>query len=213
MEKDYKTVLENAKDEFVEKRSRFIGYCRPVKTEKEAVDFINEIRSEHWNATHNVYAYSLREGNIKRYSDDGEPSGTAGVPMLDVIVKNEIYDVAVVVTRYFGGVLLGTGGLVRAYSHGCKVALEAAQIVMMQNSLMCECECAYNQYGKVSSLIMGLGAEVDDTVFEGNVVIKFHLKPELLQSLNKKLADATSGEVTVIETGEKFFAVPVTDFK
>ena len=161
MEKDYKTVLENAKDEFVEKRSRFIGYCRPVKTEKEAVDFINEIRSEHWNATHNVYAYSLREGNIKRYSDDGEPSGTAGMPVLDVIVKNEIYDVAVVVTRYFGGVLLGTGGLVRAYSHGSKIALEAAQIVMMQNCLMCECECAYNQYGKVSSLIMGLGAEVE----------------------------------------------------
>ena len=213
MEKDYKTVLENAKDEFVEKRSRFIGYCRHVKTEKEAVDFINEIRSEHWNATHNVYAYSLREGNIKRYSDDGEPSGTAGMPVLDVIVKNEIYDVAVVVTRYFGGVLLGTGGLVRAYSHGSKIALEAAQIVMMQNCLMCECECAYNQYGKVSSLIMGLGAEVDDTVFESDVVIKFHLKPELLQSLNKKLADATSGEVSVTETGEKFFAVPVTDFK
>lgn len=87
MAKDYKTVLENASDEFVEKRSRFIGYCKPVKTEQEAIDFINEKRSEHWNATHNVYAYSLREGNIKRYSDDGEPSGTAGMPVLDVIVK------------------------------------------------------------------------------------------------------------------------------
>lgn len=87
MAKDYKTVLSNAKDEFVEKRSRFIGYCKPVTCEQEAVDFINEKRSEHWNATHNVYAYSLREGNIKRYSDDGEPSGTAGMPCLDVIVK------------------------------------------------------------------------------------------------------------------------------
>ena len=118
MNKDYKTVAREASDEFVEKRSRFIGYVKPVKTEEEAVAFINQKRSEHWDARHNVYAYSLREGNIKRYSDDGEPSGTAGMPVLDVIVKNEIYDVCVVVTRYFGGVLLGTGGLVRAYSQG-----------------------------------------------------------------------------------------------
>lgn len=209
MAKDYKTVLEYASDEFVEKRSRFIGYCKPVKTEQEAVAFINEKRSEHWNATHNVYAYSLREGNIKRYSDDGEPSGTAGMPVLDVIVKNEIYDVVVVVTRYFGGVLLGTGGLVRAYSHGSKIAVEAAKPVIMQCCLMCEARCAYNQYGKVSSLIMGIGAAIDDTVFEGDVLVKFHIKPELLGSLNKKLADATSGEVEVQESGEEYFAVPI----
>ena len=195
--KDYKTVLENASDEFVEKRSRFIGYCKPVKTEQEAIDFINEKRSEHWNATHNVYAYSLREGNIKRYSDDGEPSGTAGMPVLDVIVKNEIFDVVVVVTRYFGGVLLGTGGLVRAYSHGSKIAVEAAKPVIMQNCLVCEARCAYNQYGKVSSLIIGVGAAVDDTVYESDVLVKFHIKPDLLGTLNKKLADATSGGVTV----------------
>ena len=170
MAKDYKTVLENASDEFVEKRSRFIGYCKPVKTEQEAIDFINEKRSEHWNATHNVYAYSLREGNIKRYSDDGEPSGTAGMPVLDVIVKNEIFDVVVVVTRYFGGVLLGTGGLVRAYSHGSKIAVEAAKPVIMQNCLVCEARCAYNQYGKVSSLIIGVGAAVDDTVYELSLI-------------------------------------------
>ena len=197
MAKDYKTVLENASDEFVEKRSRFIGYCKPVKTEQEAIDFINEKRSEHWNATHNVYAYSLREGNIKRYSDDGEPSGTAGMPVLDVIVKNEIFDVVVVVTRYFGGVLLGTGGLVRAYSHGSKIAVEAAKPVIMQNCLVCEARCAYNQYGKVSSLIIGVGAAVDDTVYESDVLVKFHIKPDLLGTLNKKLADATSGGVTV----------------
>ncbi len=187
MAKDYKTVLENASDEFVEKRSRFIGYCKPVKTEQEAIDFINEKRSEHWNATHNVYAYSLREGNIKRYSDDGEPSGTAGMPVLDVIVKNEIFDVVVVVTRYFGGVLLGTGGLVRAYSHGSKIAVEAAKPVIMQNCLVCEARCAYNQYGKVSSLIIGVGAAVDDTVYESDVLVKFHIKPDLLGTLIKNL--------------------------
>lgn len=204
MAKDYKTVLENASDEFVEKRSRFIGYCKPVKTEQEAIDFINEKRSEHWNATHNVYAYSLREGNIKRYSDDGEPSGTAGMPVLDVIVKNEIFDVVVVVTRYFGGVLLGTGGLVRAYSHGSKIAVEAAKPVIMQNCLVCEARCAYNQYGKVSSLIIGVGAAVDDTVYESDVLVKFHIKPDLLGTLNKKLADATSGEVTVEQKDEQY---------
>ena len=123
MNKDYKTVQKSSNDEFVEKRSRFIGYCTPVKSEQEAVDFINAKRSEHWNATHNVYAYSLREGNIKRYSDDGEPSGTAGMPVLEVITNNDVFDVCIVVTRYFGGVLLGTGGLVRAYSKGAKLAL------------------------------------------------------------------------------------------
>lgn len=209
MAKDYKTVLENASDEFVEKRSRFIGYCKPVKTEQEAIEFINEKRSEHWNATHNVYAYSLREGNIKRYSDDGEPSGTAGMPVLDVIVKNEIFDVVVVVTRYFGGVLLGTGGLVRAYSHGSKIAVEAAKPVIMQNCLVCEARCAYNQYGKVSSLIIGVGAAVDDTVYESDVLVKFHIKPDLLGTLNKKLADATSGEVTVEQKDEQYFAVQI----
>lgn len=211
MAKDYKTVLENASDEFVEKRSRFIGYCKPVKTEQEAIDFINEKRSEHWNATHNVYAYSLREGNIKRYSDDGEPSGTAGMPVLDVIVKNEIFDVVVVVTRYFGGVLLGTGGLVRAYSHGSKIALEAAKPVIMQNCLVCVARCAYNQYGKVSSLIIGVGAAVDDTVYESDVLVKFHIKPDLLGTLNKKLADATSGEVTVEQKDEQYFAVQINE--
>lgn len=211
MAKDYKTVLENASDEFVEKRSRFIGYCKPVKTEQEAIDFINEKRSEHWNATHNVYAYSLREGNIKRYSDDGEPSGTAGMPVLDVIVKNEIFDVVVVVTRYFGGVLLGTGGLVRAYSHGSKIAVEAAKPVIMQNCLVCEARCAYNQYGKVSSLIIGVGAAVDDTVYESDVLVKFHIKPDLLGTLNKKLADATSGDVTVEQKDEQYFAVQINE--
>lgn len=209
MANDYKTVLSEASSEFVEKRSRFIGYCKPVSSEQEAVDFINKKRGEHWNATHNVYAYSLREGNIKRYSDDGEPSGTAGMPVLDVIVKNEIFDVCVVVTRYFGGVLLGTGGLVRAYSQGAKAALDAAQIVMMQNCYICSARCTYNQYGKVSALIMSIGAEIDDTIYETDVRIKFHIKPDILPQLNKQLADATSGGVQAVSEIEKYFAAPI----
>lgn len=209
MSDNYKTVESNASDEFVEKRSRFIGYCKPVKTEREAVDFISKIRSEHWNATHNVYAYSLREGNIKRYSDDGEPSGTAGMPTLDVIVKNEIYDVCVVVTRYFGGVLLGTGGLVRAYSHGAKIALDAAKIVLMQSCFVCSLRCSYNQYGKVSSLLIEMGADIDDTVYEADILVRFHIEPDLFLQLNKKLADATSGEVMAKSDGEKYFSKPL----
>lgn len=209
MNKDYKTVAREASDEFVEKRSRFIGYVKPVKTEEEAVAFINQKRSEHWDARHNVYAYSLREGNIKRYSDDGEPSGTAGMPVLDVIVKNEIYDVCVVVTRYFGGVLLGTGGLVRAYSLGSKIALESGGIVLMQSCSLCEVSCSYNRYGKVSSLVMENGATIDDTIYESDVKIKFHIPPEQLSQLNKKLADATSGEVQAESDGESYFMTPL----
>ena len=207
--KDYKTVAREASDEFVEKRSRFIGYVKPVKTEEEAVAFINQKRSEHWDARHNVYAYSLREGNIKRYSDDGEPSGTAGMPVLDVIVKNEIYDVCVVVTRYFGGVLLGTGGLVRAYSQGSKIALESGGIVLMQSCSLCEVSCSYNRYGKVSSLVMENGATIDDTIYESDVKIKFHIPPEQLSQLNKKLADVTSGEVQAESDGESYFMTPL----
>jgi len=209
MNTDYKTVKIESSDEFTEKRSRFIGYVKPVKTEAEAMEFINSIRSKHWDARHNVYAYSLREGNIKRYSDDGEPSGTAGMPVLDVITKNEVYDVCVVVTRYFGGVLLGTGGLVRAYSQGSKIALEAGQVVLMQNCLVCSLTCSYNQYGKISSLIPDNGGVIDDSVFETDVKLSFHIKPDGLPALNKKLADLTSGEVQAISDSEQYFMTEI----
>ncbi len=209
MNSDYKTVKNTSSDEFTEKRSRFIGYVKPVKTEREAVDFINSIRSKHWDARHNVYAYSLREGNIKRYSDDGEPSGTAGMPVLDVISKNEVNDVCVVVTRYFGGVLLGTGGLVRAYSQGAIIALEAGQIVKMESCLLCSLKCSYNQYGKISSIIPEHGGVIDDSVFEADVSIKFHIKPDSFDALKKKLADLTSGEIQPNSDGEDYFMTDI----
>ena len=205
MDKNYKTVKFNTKDEFVEKRSRFIGYCKPVTTEQEAIDFINKIKKDHWDATHNVYAYSLREGQIKRYSDDGEPSGTAGMPALDVILKNDVVDVVVVVTRYFGGVLLGTGGLVRAYAKGCKVALEAANIVTMELCSQCKISCSYNQYGKINTLVMQKCGYVDNCDFADNVIIDFHMPVDLVNSLNKSLADATAGEITVEIIGENYY--------
>lgn len=205
MIEDYKTVRTAAQDEFTEKRSRFIGYCTPVATEAEATAFISRIRSKHWDARHNVYAYSLREGNLRRYSDDGEPSGTAGMPVLDVITKNEVYDVCVVVTRYFGGILLGKGGLVRAYAQGAKLALEAGQVIKMQSCLLCSLGCSYNQYGKVSAAVIDAGALIDDTLYEADVVIKFHMPSELLPLLNKKLADISAGEVQAEGKEEKYF--------
>ena len=137
----YKTVELESSDEFIEQRSKFIGYVKPVQTEQQALDFINEKRQKHWDATHNVYAYVLREGNIQRYSDDGEPHGTAGVPTLDVIIKSGVTDVVVVVTRYFGGILLGAGGLVRAYTKGAKIALDAGNIITMESCYTAVLQC------------------------------------------------------------------------
>ena len=203
----YRTVKNYAHNELTEKRSRFIGYCMPVKTEAEAVSFINRIKKEHWDARHNVYAYSLREGNVRRYSDDGEPSGTAGVPVLDVISKNDLVDVVVVVTRYFGGVLLGTGGLVRAYSAAAKLGIEAACMVTMSLCAECEIFCSYNQYGKLNTLIMNMGGIVDSCDFTDNVILSFHIPSELTAALDKEFADATAGEVLIRIKNEKYFEI------
>jgi len=202
---EYKTVSISASDEFVEKKSRFIGYACPVKTEKEALEFIAEKKSKHWDATHNVYAYSLREGQIFRYSDDGEPQGTAGIPTLDVLRKGEITDTVIVVTRYFGGILLGGGGLVRAYSHGASIAVAAAQPITMKTCLLCRLDCNYNHYGRIQSLIPEEGGIIDDCSFLENISIDFHFPPEMYEHFNKKLADATGGSVKSEIIGEKFF--------
>ncbi|MGN0488546.1 MAG: YigZ family protein [Ruminococcus sp.] len=208
MEKSYKTVRQMSQDEFVEKRSRFIGYCKPVTTEEQAIEFINTIKKDHWDAKHNVYAYCLRQGQIKRYSDDGEPQGTAGMPVLDVILKNQVVDVVVVVTRYFGGVLLGTGGLVRAYSNGSKLALNASGIITMELCSKCQIICSYNQYGKINTLIMQKGGYVDNCDFADNVIIDFHMPVDLVQSLNKALADATAGEITTEVLSQDYYEKP-----
>lgn len=205
MSDSYRTVARETCDEFTEKRSRFIGYIKPVTTEEEAVAFIQSIKSKHWDARHNVYAYCLREGQIKRYSDDGEPQGTAGIPTLDVLLKTGITDVVVVVTRYFGGILLGGGGLVRAYSHATRLAVEAAQVVTMQVCQLCQLTCDYNQYGRVSALIPEHNGIMDDSDFGEAVTLQFHMTEEDLARFEKQLADATCGSVSVEVFGEQFF--------
>lgn len=206
---EYKTVLYEAHDEFIERRSKFIGYVKPVATEEEAIEFINAIKAKHWDATHNVYAYCLRNGQQKRYSDDGEPQGTAGVPTLDVILKSGITDVVVVVTRYFGGILLGAGGLVRAYSHGARIAIDAGNVVTMRKCSQAELVCSYNQYGRINSLIPSMGGVIDDTQFTDNVTIKLHISQRDLGALNKQLAELTCGEIQALEFGAEYYPVEV----
>lgn len=205
-EKDYFVPFSDyAEDSFVEKRSKFTGRLWRVETAEEAVAKIKEMRETYWDATHNCYAYILREGNIMRYSDDGEPQGTAGMPVLDVLRKSGVTDVVTVATRYFGGILLGGGGLVRAYSHTASIALQAAQIITMRECLLLSLTCDYGRYGRVASLVPECGGVTDDTVFEEKVTVKFHLAPELLGTFRKKLADATNGQDDVTEDGKKFF--------
>lgn len=205
--KEYRTVEFESSDEFVEKKSRFIGYVKPVKTQKEATDFIAEIKSKHWDATHNVSAYVLKENNIQRSSDDGEPSGTAGVPVLDVLLKENLVDVCVVVTRYFGGILLGAGGLIRAYSHGSKIAVEAGNIITMAPCKILEASIDYSFYDRFNIMLGDIGANVENSEFADKIKITFCLKEELVTVLQSRLTEQSNGKYLLKEIGEKFSKV------
>ncbi|NLB36774.1 MAG: YigZ family protein [Clostridiales bacterium] len=196
-----------ASDEFVVKHSRFIGNVMPVSTSEQAVDFINKIKAKHWDATHNVYAYVLREGQLRRYSDDGEPQGTAGIPVLNVLLKEELTDCAVVVTRYFGGILLGGGGLVRAYSHSAKLAVDAGKIINMGLCDVLKVCCDYNFYGRLSSLITEFGGVVENTDFGENVTITFRLSADDVVQFNLKLTDYSFGKINSIKIGELYASI------
>ena len=191
---EYKTVEKEASDFFIEKKSKFIGYAKPVKTQEDAFEFISKIKSKHWDATHNVYAYVLRDNNIQRYSDDGEPSGTAGVPVLDVMLKESLVDVCVVATRYFGGTLLGAGGLVRAYSHTSKIAIEAAGIITMAQCSIMSAEVDYSFYDRFNILLSDFSAVILNTSFSDKVCVEFSVKENIVELLNAKLIDVSNGK-------------------
>lgn len=191
---EYKTVEKEASDFFIEKKSKFIGYAKPVKTQEDALEFISKIKSKHWDATHNVYAYVLRENNIQRYSDDGEPSGTAGVPVLDVMLKESLVDVCVVATRYFGGTLLGAGGLVRAYSHTSKIALDAAEIITMAQCSVMSAVVDYSFYDRLNILLSDFSAVILNTSFSDKVCVEFSVKENIVDLLNAKLIDVSNGK-------------------
>lgn len=202
--KEYKTVEFEGCDEFIEKKSRFIGYVKPVKTVEEATEFIAKIKSKHWDATHNVSAYVLRENNIQRSSDDGEPSGTAGFPVLDVLLKENLVDVCVVVTRYFGGTLLGAGGLIRAYSHGSKIAVESGNIITMAPCKIMSCLVDYSFYDRMNILLTEFNANIENSDFADKINITFSLKADLVEELNSRLIEISNGKYSLKELGEKF---------
>lgn len=169
LKNSYKTVLKESESLLVEKKSKFIANVKPVDNEEDAITFVNAIRSKYPDATHNVYAYVIDENNIFRYSDDGEPSGTAGMPVLDAIRKAGIVDAAVVVTRYFGGTLLGTGGLVHTYGASAKMGLEASEII---TRIMCDIisvRVDYTLSGKLQHKIATDGIILEDTIYQNDV--------------------------------------------
>ena len=206
---EYKTVEREASDYFIEKKSKFIGYVKPVKTSEEATQFINSIKSKHWDATHNVYAYVLKENNIQRYSDDGEPSGTAGVPVLDVLLKENLVDVCVVATRYFGGTLLGAGGLVRAYSHTSKIAVDAGGIITMAECSVLSVKVDYSFYDRMNILLKDFGANVTDTQFADNIEIKFSIKEDRQRALEDKLTDISNGRYLLTYLGSELSLIHI----
>lgn len=208
---EYMTLKTESTTEFIENRSRFIGRAKPISCEQEAINYIATLRSKHWDATHNVYAYSLREGGICRYSDDGEPSGTAGTPVLSVLTKGGITDAVVVVTRYFGGILLGAGGLVRAYSHSASLAVNAAQPIIMRMCEQYSVVCDYSDYGRVAAIIPECGGVIDSSDFTDVVRIEMHIEPSLVGHLSVRLADATCGRTGLEILGSDFYEFAHTD--
>ena len=201
---NYNTISEIVEESFIEKRSEFICRISPVKTSEEAIEFINRVKSEHRKAKHNVYAYILRNDNISRYSDDGEPQGTAGVPVLEVLRKRGLTDVCAVVTRYFGGILLGGGGLVRAYSHAVSIACERADIMNMCGCHQLRITTDYNMYGKIAYILPAYDTIVTDSVFESDVVTEILVLNERLAELVKKITEITNGTAIIEDTGEFF---------
>ncbi len=203
---DYKTVSKLATAEFVEKRSRFISSVSPVQNEEEALRFLAEIKAANREARHNVYAYICRENNICRYSDDGEPGGTAGMPVLHVLQSQGLTDVCVVVTRYFGGILLGAGGLTRAYAKSAADGVSAAGICQMVNSCVFKAEIAYPLLGKVQHVCAESDFSILDTSYDASVTLTLCVETDRGDFLREKLVDATDGKIQIEKKDECFVA-------
>ena len=202
IENQYKTIEDYGIAEIVEKRSKFIAHARPVSSEAETIEYLNSLKQKYWDARHNVYAYILRENNIMRYSDDGEPSGTAGVPVLEILKKEELTDIIVVVTRYFGGILLGTGGLVHAYSKAAKAGVEAAGIVNMILCRKVKIKCDYNLSGKIQYEINEFEEAFEgDIKYDECVIQSVYVPVESVERFTKKIIDRTNAKAE-IEFGE-----------
>ena len=200
----YKTVAREGCGEYEVKRSRFLCYAAPVRTPDEAQAFIASVKQKHWDARHNCSAYILREGGVKRFSDDGEPQGTAGMPILDVLEKSGVTDVCVVITRYFGGILLGAGGLVRAYSHSAALALEAGEIITMTPCVEAVLSCDYTLYGRIPALLAEHGGKETETEFTDSVTVRFLLPEDQQEAFQSQLTEYSSGACSAEVTAHTF---------
>ena len=196
-------------DEFVEKKSRFIGRVWCVETEEEALEKIQQMKKQHYDATHNCWAYVIRDGGM-RFSDDGEPGGTAGNPMMQVLQRENLYNVVCVVTRYFGGILLGAGGLVRAYTKGAKIAIDAAGKSMKRVWSVLYLPCPYNFYERVKLEIAAFGGIIRDTQFGAEVELEVLLAEAQTQPFLDRLTDMTAATVEAMEIGKEYRAFPIT---
>ena len=200
----YTTLEHRAEVEFVEKRSVFLGLAAPVKTEEEALALIKQRRGEMPDATHHVFGYSMKDGVLARYSDDGEPQGTAGMPVLDTIRKSGADDALVIVTRYFGGTLLGAGGLVRAYAHTAHLALEAAHIITYEQYAQMQLVCSYSDYQRYAAQLPRFNAITDDVVFADNVTLRFAVKEPLSEQVRVLVREISAGSCEVQMLGNRF---------
>ncbi len=198
------TLAEEASAEFEEKKSIFIGHAKPVQTEEEALAFIKAKKAEYADARHNVWAYRLRGDVVMRCSDDGEPQGSAGVPVLDTIRKSGVSDAVVVVTRYFGGILLGAGGLVRAYSHAAKLAIDEAGIITYEQYADYRMSCSYSDFGRYQSELPKYDARVDSTEFSDRVEFTFSLKETAAEKLLLRIQEMSGGRDTPEFLGVRF---------
>lgn len=207
MIEEYKTLLGSGEGELVEKKSRFLAAAMHIDTEEEALAFIEQIRKKHYNATHNCYAYVLGEHfELQRFSDDGEPGGTAGKPILDVLTGEEIHDTVIVVTRYFGGTLLGTGGLVRAYSGAAREALLASTIITRKHAVKLEIQTEYTGLGKIQYILGQNGIHILDTQYTEKVVIECLVVSGEKGRMEKELTEGTNGQAELTWKEECYFA-------
>ena len=193
----FKTINGDSFSDFTEKKSRFITYASHVTSQSQALDFLKKIKEKHWDATHNVYAYILKNNQIQKYSDDGEPRGTAGIPVLNVLIKSEIYDIIVVVTRYFGGTLLGAGGLVRAYSNGCKLALQNANIISVHLCQKLSINFDYSLYSQIQALLSNYHYKILNTSYSNDVTLELAVHLSSFDKLSTDLLDVTSGKIAI----------------
>lgn len=206
----YKTVEREAQAMLVEKKSKFIANVKPVSTEAEALEYLAAMRSKYSDARHNVYAYVIDENNIFRYSDDGEPGGTAGMPVLDAIRKPGLVDVVVVVTRYFGGTLLGTGGLVHAYSSSARDGLLAAQPIIREKCNIIDVKVDYTLVGKIQYMLSQDGYTTEDTIYENEVTFKVVCSLDDTDAFIAKVVDLTSGKAICKVSDKKYVSKKLT---